>query len=236
MQGRIKILIYLAAWKRPFITEICFRGINRLMEHPDFDIQALAVISEDDMEPLCDQYGINYVYAANSPLGRKKNIGLMYAKEFDFDYLMEIGSDDLVFSELLDKYKPFINKNHFFGINDIVFIDTETNACRRHRNKGYYGAGRMISRYALESMNFTLWREDLNNCLDNNSLYNMARKGFMYKQISTGEPMVVDIKSPENLWPFNHLVGGRYDLDKIYDKLSDPEIEMLQSLVDGVSA
>jgi glycosyltransferase involved in cell wall biosynthesis len=236
MPDKIKLLIYLAVWKRPQITELCFMGINRLMKHPDYDIQALAVISEDEMKPLCDRYGINYVYAENTPLGRKKNIGLKHAKEFDFEYMMEIGSDDLVFDDLLNKYKPFINKNHFFGINDFAFIDTETNLCRRQRNKGYYGAGRMISRYVLESMDFTIWRDDLNNCLDNNSLFNLARKGFLYKQIATGEPMVVDIKSPENIWPFNHLIGSRYDIEKVYAKLGLDEVEMLESLVDGVSA
>src|SRR5690348_6599448 len=111
-----KLLIYLAVWKRPEITELCLVGLNRLKTHPCFDIDILAVISEESMIPLCEKYGVKWVMSENRPLGRKKNNGLQEARKFEFDYLMEIGSDDLVLNELLDWYaQPIEDGELFFG-------------------------------------------------------------------------------------------------------------------------
>src|SRR6478736_8593969 len=125
MQTPTKILVYLAVWKRPEITELCFRGVKRIQQHPDFDIQALAVISEPGMIGLCEKYGIAWMMYKNEPLGEKKNAGLQKAKEFDFDYLMEIGSDDIVLNELLEDYKKYIGENEIFGIADAAYINSE---------------------------------------------------------------------------------------------------------------
>jgi hypothetical protein len=231
MQGKIKILIYLALWKRPIITELCFKGINRLREHPDFDIQVLAVASEPEMLPLCEKYNVHVVTHDNLPLGRKKNFGLQAAKSFDFDYLMEIGSDTLVLNELLDEYKNLIGVHHFFGIGDAAFIDSESQSCRRVKGASTYGGGRMISREALEKVGFKLWPDHLNKGLDNASVFRMAREGFFYHQLKPGPvPLVFDVKSEVNIWPFNHLIGRPYDVNILLDRLSGKEVEAIKEL------
>jgi hypothetical protein len=232
MQGRIKILVYLALWQRPKITEICFKGLNRLRQHPDFDIQVLAVASESDMLPLCEKYDVHVVTHDNLPLGRKKNFGLQAARSFEFDYLLEIGSDTLILNDLLDGYKAFIGTHHFFGIGDCAFIDSETQACRRVGGASTYGGGRMISRVALEKMNWNIWPDDRNKGLDNASVFNIARiGGFFYQQLKPGSvPLVVDIKSDVNIWPFNHLLGVPYDVEKILEKLSNEEVEAIKEI------
>lgn len=234
MQGKIKLLIYLALWKRQQITELCFKGIQRLKQHPDFDIQVLAVASEPEMLPLCEKYGILVVTHSNLPLGKKKNFGLKAAASFDFDYLMEIGSDTLVLNELLDEYKKnFIGVHHFFGIGDAAFICSETQACRRIGGASTYGGGRMISRHALEVMEFRMWPDDYNKGLDNASVHRLARAGFWYQQLKPGDtPLVVDIKSDENIWKFNHLIGVEYDVKNILDKLSVEEVDAIKDLWD----
>lgn len=232
MQMLTKILVYLAVWKRPEITEICFRGIKRMQEHPDFSIQALAVISEESMIPLCEKYGIAWTMYKNEPLGAKKNAGLQKAKEFDFEYLMEIGSDDLILNELLDQYKPLIDEmEDFFGIRDAAYINTEGGECRRLISKSTYGAGRMISRNALKRMQWRIWADKLSKGLDNNSVFNFNRAGFVYKQVQPIEfPCVVDLKSRENIWKFNYFLGVEYDVKEILKRISSEEVEMIESL------
>jgi hypothetical protein len=217
-------------WKRPEITELCFLGIKRLQTHPDFSIQALAVISESEMIPLCEKYNIAWTMYKNEPLGEKKNTGLQKAKEFEFDYLMEIGSDDLIVNELLDDYKKYIGKD-FFGISDVAYINSETGECRRFISKSTYGAGRMISRKALEKANWVLWTDKLNRGLDNNSVFALQRKGFDYYRVSPMEfPGVIDVKSNENLWKFNYFLGVEYDINNVLKMISAEEKEILQSL------
>jgi hypothetical protein len=228
-----KLLIYLAVWKRPEITELCFVGINRLKQHPDFEIEALAVISEDSMIPLCEKYGVNWVMAENTPLGKKKNAGLQKAKEFDFDYLMEIGSDDLILNELLTDYKNYIGKYEFFGINDAAYINSETGDCRRLiSNNSTYGAGRMIHRKILESVSWKLWSDHINRGLDNNSILNLIRKGIGYKKVAVMDfPGVIDVKSKENIWKFNYYLGVEYDKQEIFNRLSREEVRLIESYV-----
>lgn len=229
MQTSTRILIYLAVWKRPEITELCFAGIKRLKQHPDFIIEALAVISEESMIPLCEKYGIHYVMHENKPLGKKKNYGLQEAKSFQFDFLMEIGSDDLVLTELLDVYKKFMVKYDFFGVRDIAFLCSETGACKRVTNHTNIGAGRLISRRALEKTNFIIWKDDIDRGLDKRSEIELYKANFNYWQIPPSEtPLIIDVKSSENLWKFSQFKGDDYDFNLIMDKLSFEEQELLK--------
>jgi hypothetical protein len=231
MPGKIKILIYLALWKRPKITELCFMGINRLRQSPDFDIQVLAVASEPEMLPLCEKYNVNVISHTNLPLGKKKNFGLQAAKSFQFDYLMEIGSDTLVLNELLDSYKEMIGVHHFFGISDCAFICSETRACRRVGGASTYGGGRMISRAALQQMEWKIWPDELSKGLDNASVRKLAMGGFWYQQVKKKElPLVFDIKSEVNIWAFNHLDGVEFDVNRLLEKLSADEVGVIKDL------
>lgn len=226
---KCKILIFLAVWKRPKITELCFLGIERLKKHSYFEIETLAVISEEEMKPLCEKYNVNYILHENLPLGRKKNAGLNEAKKFEFDYLLEIGSDDLILNELLDSY---IDINHdFFGVRDIAYLNSETGECRRVLSKSTYGAGRMISRKLLEKVKFKLWDDGLNSGLDNNSIINVMSHKVGYLQVRASDfPMVIDVKSEENIWKFNSLLGGPYDKDILFEKISSQEVDFIKSM------
>lgn len=225
---KTKLLVYLAVWKRPEITELCFLGLNRLRKHPGFDIEVLAVISEEEMIPLCERYNVNHTFHSNTPLGKKKNYGLSAARNFHFDYILEIGSDDLILNELLDLYQVYIGVFDFFGVKDVAYIDSASGSCRRLQSNGTYGAGRMIRRDILEKTDFKLWDENIDRALDNNSVYRLQRMGIGYRHIQSGSfPMVIDVKSDINIWKFNHLVGIEYDINNILEKISIEEKQKL---------
>jgi hypothetical protein len=205
-------------------------GIQRMKTHPDYSIEALAVISEETMIPLCEKYGVNWIMYKNEPLGEKKNAGLQKAKEFEFDYLMEIGSDDLILNELLTDYKKYLG-NDVFGITDAAYINSETGECRRLISRhSTYGAGRMISRKALQAMNWKLWNDGIAKGMDNNSVLSLQRKGFKYIKAEPIEfPCVIDVKSQQNIWKFNYFLGVPYELSNILDKISPQEKEIIES-------
>jgi hypothetical protein len=232
MPIKSKLLIYLAIWRRPEITELCFMGLNRLRKHPAYDIDALAVISEPEMISLCNQYGIKWIMHENLPLGKKKNAGLLAASVYDFDYLMEIGSDDLITDSLLTQYIEYLGKYDFFGISDAAYIESETGICRRLiTDKSTYGAGRMISRKVLEKVAWRLWNDNLNRGLDNDSVRLIEHNGFkFYKVPPMNAPGVIDVKSDENLWKFNYFLGHPYNINSILPLLSECEVSKLNSL------
>lgn len=146
----MKILVFLAVWKRPEITEICFVGINRMIKNSRFPIEAFAVISEESMIPLCNKYNIKWTFYKNDPVGEKKNHGLNEAMKLEWDYLLEIGSDDLVKDELVELYAPYFGKYDLFGTKDAIIINSKDGMCRRLKSDTTYGLGRCMSRKVLE--------------------------------------------------------------------------------------
>ena len=223
-----KLLIYLAVWRRPEITEICFMGIDRLRKSGLAPIDALAVISESSMIDLCNKYRIDYVMHKNYPLGEKKNAGLRRALEKGFDYLVDIGSDDLLKNEYLTLY-PWTDD--VYGLRDFVMLNSEDGECRRVNERvARYGVGRAISRRAVESLG-TLWDEKQARGLDNYSEMKLSGKGFLMKAFSSKEPVAIDIKGTENLWPFNYLDGSKYELHSALRGLSEQEKTAIRCLV-----
>lgn len=148
----MKVIVFLAAWKRPEITEICFVGINRLRKNSRLPIETMCVISEESMIPLCEKYNIRWTFFENNPLGAKKNHALNEAMKLEWDYLLEIGSDDLVKDELLVLYEPLMGKYDLFGTKNAVIINSENGECRRLQSDTNYGLGRCMSRRVLEDI------------------------------------------------------------------------------------
>lgn len=226
-----KLLIFLAVWKRPEITEICFMGIDRLRKSGLFPIEAFAVISEESMKPLCEKYGIGYCFHENLPVGRKKNFGLTEAMKLKWDYLVEIGSDDVLKNEYLEVIAnnlghPFVSINHF------IYLNSEDGVCRRHRTSNSFGLGRMFKRNVFERIGANIW-EPVNLGLDKSSLFFLGRNGILEKRIRCENPVAIDIKSGINIWPFNYLVGERHELEKTLEGLSEEEITAIKALINA---
>lgn len=125
-------------------------GINRLIKNSRLPIEAFAVISEESMIGLCEKYNIKWTFYKNEPVGEKKNHGLNEAMKLEWDYLLEIGSDDVVKDDLVKLYTPFLGKYDLFGTKDAIIINSEDGMCRRLKSDTTYGLGRCISRKALQ--------------------------------------------------------------------------------------
>jgi len=232
-----KIMIFLAAWKRPEITEICFMGIERMRDNRMFDVDAMAVISEPSMIDLCYKYGIKWCMHENLPLGKKKNYGLTQAMTHQFDYLLEIGSDDLVKNDIFELYAPHFDAGKdVIGLSEFVMMNSVDGECRKwSHDTGAFGVGRAISRRALDGMKldegYKLWDDTINRGLDNNSNFRLAIAGFLGIRVHSDEPVAIDIKSDENIHRYDFTPGGApYDHGKAISGLSYAEKCALKSL------
>lgn len=211
-------------------------GIERLRNNDLHEVDAVAVISEASMMELCEKYRVKWCMHENLPLGKKKNYGLTYAMRFDFDYLLEIGSDDLIKNSIFDVYAPWWGKKDVLGLTDFVMMNSEDGECRKwHHDRGAFGVGRAISRVALESMKtldgYKLWDDKINRGLDNNSNFKLAFNGFLEARVHATEPVAIDIKSDENINRYDFTPGGDpYDYAKAISGLSYAELCALKSL------
>lgn len=262
-----KILILIPVWRRPEITEICFSGLDRLRRHRS-NVEVLAVISEDEYKGRCNAHNIEWTFFENQPLGKKKNHGLKVALEKDWNYMMELNSDDLIKNDLLDIYDQ--HEDDYLALGNFCFLDSKTLQLKEVRSKTAYGIGRRYSRKAVESCVMTtvnvkvncitgsgalnegtekdidplvaesldkigyvsiqdsgvkMWNDLASACMDNYSNMVLESKGFKCRQITTKEPLAVDIKSDVNIWKFNPEAGESYSLNDFKNGL--PELDGL---------
>lgn len=226
----MKLLFLIPIWQRPRITEICFLGITRLRAKGVHSIDALAIVSEEEMKPLCDKHGIEWIFYKNQPLGEKKNFGVNEALKKDFDYLVELGSDDILKDEFLNLYTW---DTPVMGLNDFIILNSKDGQCRRISGKVCpYGTGRAFSRRVVEMGD--IWNGSKNRGLDHSATINLCHRGIMEKRFSSAEPLSIDIKSEVNLWAYRKI-GKPYELEDALDGLSSEEKEMICSLVKNPS-
>lgn len=113
------------------------------------NLEVLVVISEVEYIARCKRYKIPYTFFENQPLGAKKNHGLKIALEQDWDYLMELNSDDVIKNTLLDIYDSM--NDDYLALRNFCFLDSKTLSLRQVEGKTAYGIGRRYSRRAIES-------------------------------------------------------------------------------------
>ena len=195
---RIRILI--PVWQRKEVTRFCFERIPKT-EH---QIDVTVVLSEQSYIPICEEFGFDWVFAENDPLGEKINTGLKHCLKFDFDYLMMMNSDGVIKGKLFDYYKPFFESNEaYFGVNDVTYVNFETKeAVNIHYEFSVLGTGKMLRRDVLEKTNGELYNNDLNRGLDDHMMDKMVKMGHWPKFVNYEGQLVYDYKSDVNIWPW----------------------------------
>ena len=208
----MKTLIIVPVWGRPEITKIWAKGLKWFLTK-DFDVLTILSREDEHFEENMKlvRRDFNYCFFKNKPLGQKMNAGIEYALEtFEFDYIMNLGSDDLIHPSILQLFSAFLDeKKPFFGINRVFFYEKSTKKlamCLPY----VWGAGRMISRHIIEVLRNRgqfLYKETLQKSLDCNSMDTIQEKlGIKYETIDTGTfPYIVDIKTWDNLNDFNMM-------------------------------
>jgi len=144
----LKIKILVCVWQRPEITRICFEGIKRLQKK--FDIDPVIIYSEKSMSSLIAKYKFEKYFHENLPLGRKFNFGIEMALKSEWDYLMTLGSDNLITDSLIELYKKYEGKDAF-GIDTAYLYNSETGEAGVFKNGYAIGAGRMLARRVVET-------------------------------------------------------------------------------------
>lgn len=226
MTEPIKITVLSCIWQRPRVTRAFLAGLRRLKQNAPEWVELTFVLVYSNYNDLInikntihdfDQF-FYLVYAPNRPLGRKHNLGLSCALNGPrFDYIMQLGSDDLLCDEIWPTYRPWmVGERKFFGLNSIYFYDTDSGRIKRYKSTQVFGAGRCIHRsvvaqFVRASGYVQLWTDDKEMGLDRDSEDNLTREiGFANLRVmpvNASIPMVLDIKSDENINSFASIPG-----------------------------
>ena len=203
---RKKILLVTALYGRHDLTRIILAYYAELKR--GFDMELLCVGSEGDRSrQLAEAWGWKYIEFPNAPLSQKFNALFDESQHYDYDFMVLIGSDDLISPEVFQYYEHTVTANtrYLLGLKDLYFYSIQKQHCIHFQ--GYpsppsphtIGAGRVFSRWIMEQMNFRPWNnERVNRGLDSSCTAQLRKKRIdeiaVPMELTRG--IAVDIKHP----------------------------------------
>jgi len=219
MKIKTKISILLPIWQRPDVFDIVLRQLEIFIRQTkkDFDILVFFVYSKEDaklteLKALISNFKGEYkeLEHSNMFLGQKMNAGIDLIRKFDYDFLMNLGSDDLISPKLLALYKKHLSKHDIIGIDSCAFYKDHGNILflKYYNGKRAVGAGRLISKKAIDTIykeKLKLYTAGKNRGMDSDSANNLKLYGFTEFVIQTDLPLIVDIKSDTNINDFSSI-------------------------------
>lgn len=234
-QPPIKILTFTPVWKREEIFKICLEGIKRLVFYDPsrFQIIPFFMVSESWAANMILNEGFDFILVQNNPLGNKKNMGLKYAMDkHEFDYLLEIGSDDIISNSYLDLIEPELRaETPQFCPSKVWFCDPSTGKTSFYKPETkIIGLGRGIHRSVLSKVhNYILWNPEAERGMDTFSWRHLLST---YKventMIQVNDIQLLDIKSKMNINSMDKFSISDISIDEVLKPF--PEAEMVKAI------
>jgi len=209
-----RTVILLPIWGRKAITLLCFKSLKALKEKYNFEV--MCVVSESWAKMEAFNHGFKWVEVDNYDLGHKMNVGVDAVMKLDFDYMMNLGSDDIINEKMFEIYEPYINKGvGMFGITEVTFVDSQSKECKTCDYQIMIGAGRMISKRYLDQFVIVdgksiMYDKGISKGLDMNS---MKKIKASHTEIKSKDNLIWDIKSDSNIWVYNNIGGTSVDFE-----------------------
>lgn len=219
---KIKLAIVTSVWQRPDIFEMFARGIKHLINNcTQFDITVIVSGSEGEKsKSMVANHGFNYIEIPNTPLADKVNATTQACKDIGIDYVLCVGSDDVMSPGLLNEYAIYMRKGiDFIGVTDCYFYDTVTKKSlywagyrEPYRIGNTVGPFRALSARLLSLWDWRPWDNKHSAMLDTS----MQEKLKAHPHTSHAFNMrnigmyALDIKSSTNMTPFRKWDNSVY--------------------------
>lgn len=201
-----KILIITAIWQRHDLTDIVLSYYGKLAARSGGRLLLLAVGSEGEKSrKLCEKNGWKYIERSNYIISHKLTAVVQEAKNLDFDFMIAIGSDDLISLSLIEFYDKVYSResNYMLGLKDLYLYMMRS-------KKSYYfpgyqsmktiGAGRCFSRTILDKLNWKPWSDfAIQRGLDSRCSSILLHLGIQERvlRMEVSKGVCIDIKHPE---------------------------------------
>lgn len=212
----MKIALLITTYQRPEITRVCFEKISEvrgLYTALGFDLHPFIAVSDDENAELAFEFKFDRFYIPNEPISNKHQTLLNYALKHDWDYMIQLGSDDFITEAgHLRIMAMMLEREGMFGFTSLYFWKWKSRDVKMIRTKLVMGAGRCVRRdlidNTIEKHGF-VWTPNMKRGLDGDSQNNIitANPSDRMTSIQVTMPCVVDIKSETNLNPWESMKG-----------------------------
>jgi len=223
----MKIGVLSCIYGRPKVTEVFCKGLVRLKEN--FGVFPLIVGSEGEASlRFAREYGLLYLRFNNRPLGAKFNAGMRAIMSYNLDYVMVLGSDDLISDDYMECFVKIMKtqKPDLIGTTDCYFYSPT------HKKLGYWdgyrnarkgetiGMGRTLSKKLIYKLKLTPWFHGINKGLD----------GSMMSQVLRHRPKIISLsQKKENIFAVDIKSKGNITSFGAYKHLQKEPIELINT-------
>jgi hypothetical protein len=182
------------------------------------DCEIVVVVSDFIDSNFVRSLNLSNVYVTewpNQPLGAKWQHGVDYARTFDPDMLIILGSDDFLNADYIKNASRLIKKYDFIGLTQWWIKDLSTPRGRQETIKIRYnpqyfycpiGGGRIYSRKCLKDLNYQLFDSQLSRKLDNLG-WDSLRYNHKFKVIDNTSDEGLEILSVKGTWDMINPLG-----------------------------
>lgn len=208
---KIRLCIVTGIWKRHDVFEI-FANKTKQLKHKDVEICVIVAGSEGSKSRrVVEKHGFKYIEIENQPLAHKMNCTTELAGVYKADFVLCVGSDDIITQPLFNIYVQEMKKGtDFVGTLDWYFYDMNKNkfaywgGYRDSRRGHTCGAGRMLSSKLMSIFNWKPWDLEHSHVLDNSMQKKLTKISHSSTIFSLRQEGVIglDIKSETNMTPF----------------------------------
>lgn len=217
----MKITAVTAVYKRPEVFEFFAKGIKEMGS-----VEMVVVGSEDYYKDIVKGHGFHYVEAPNQPLTHKHNVGVLKARELESDYVLLLGSDDVIHPDTWNYYLKKIKEGFtFICTTDLYFYNLENKKAlywggytEKNRKDHPAGPGKVIAKEILNQWKWEPFMPGHDGILDTSiqrRLEVTKCKYFSFRLKDEGL-YSLDIKSGFNMTPFAVWNNSEFiDADKL---------------------
>lgn len=153
----MKILLFIALWKRQDIAEWYYTSLQRFLDagrYYGITFEVVFIYSRDHDKKTAQKYfhRAKYIKAINRPLGTKLNSWLDYGLEQEWQYCMGLGCDDAILPEYWQEAVPYLeDEREVIGLRKLLVYEPKSQRMKVVGPSSYvYGAGRLLRRDLIE--------------------------------------------------------------------------------------
>jgi len=231
-----KFLIGIPIYKRPHIVEIQLDyTLNTLIPHiktKGLDVELLVVGSDEIDTNLVSNFKTIKYFCIPNILSDKFNFLMNYAKDHSFDYLMALGSDDLMPIALFDSVFELVEENGYIASPCQMWM-CDTNTSYIYKWMGYtnaqdilkkygLGAGRIYSKKTIDCLSRQPFGKNKMNSMESNisqELDAFVSSDLELTSFVDANDFLFCLKSDENIWKifdYSNLSSNIFTLSKKY--------------------
>jgi hypothetical protein len=242
----MRIAIISAVWGRLLTTRLWWLACTRLREQwAPHAVGVFVAGSEEDHRTLAVDFGGVWVEHPNL-LGGKFNAAAERAWTWGADYVVVLGSDDVMTPALAEPYRVTMEAGaQYFGLRGCHMIEPVTRRAltlRGHASRTRWGetvgAGRALSRVVLDKVQGRPWPDKLTRGADWRMTLKLQKYGIAGVDVileGHEDAPLIDVKGGGNMWKFDHVaqhthVTSPADYEMLVAKLPEVEQQIIRQL------